>query len=155
MGKREFLHTLGLWYAIPMLAIRFHYAMLMALMERWDADTSMFLLPVEEMTVTLEDVYRILRLPIRGETMRYRYDHTKKNYRREKVYAMERVMLCETRGRIMVSWLLHPTDKVLLVRQLMITTLELVMCPNGHNTHMHGGLIYTIQAIERHGRVYS
>lgn len=45
--------------------------MLMVLMERWDVDTSTFLLPMGEMTITLEDVYNILHLPIRGETVRY------------------------------------------------------------------------------------
>lgn len=67
---------------MTMSAVRFHSVMLMALMERWDANTSTFLLPVGEMMVTLEDVYRILCLPIKGDTMRYRSDHTKEDYRR-------------------------------------------------------------------------
>lgn len=68
---------------------------------------------------------------------------------------MRRVICSEMRGHIMVSWLLHSIGKVPLVRRLMIATLALAMCPNGHDTHMHGGLIYNIQAIERHRRVYS
>lgn len=118
--------------------------MLMALMERWDADTSTFSLPMGEMTVTLEDVYRILCLPIRGETIRYRSNQTKEDYKREKIYVVGRLVHSKRRGRIMVSWLIHPIGEVPLVRQLMIATLALVVCPNGCGTHMHGGLIYTI-----------
>lgn len=65
------LHGVGFWDVMTMSVIRFHSIMLMVLMERWDADTSMFSLPMGEMRVTLEDVYRILHLPIRGETVRY------------------------------------------------------------------------------------
>lgn len=74
---------------------------------------------------------------------------------REQVYSMGRVIHSETRGDIMASWLLHPIDKVPLVRQFMIMTIALVVCPNGRDTHMHGGLIYAIRAMERHKRVYS
>ncbi|GLJ46852.1 hypothetical protein SUGI_0988330 [Cryptomeria japonica] len=81
--ERDFLHEVGLWDMMTMLAIQFHSTMLMASMERWDANTSMFLLPVGEMTVTLDDVDHILHLPIRGETMRYRRDWTEEDYRRE------------------------------------------------------------------------
>ncbi|KAH9304981.1 hypothetical protein KI387_009385, partial [Taxus chinensis] len=35
-----------------------------SLIERWDLRTNVFHLPTREMTITLEDVYRILRLPI-------------------------------------------------------------------------------------------
>ncbi|GLJ28680.1 hypothetical protein SUGI_0565110 [Cryptomeria japonica] len=73
-AERETLSIVGLWSMILMPAIRFHLAMLMALMERWDPDTCTFQLPVGEMTVTLEDVYRMLRLQIRGATVTYATD---------------------------------------------------------------------------------
>jgi len=41
--------------------------MLTALMERWDLNSNTFHLPIGELTVTLEDVYRITRLPIKGK----------------------------------------------------------------------------------------
>jgi len=41
--------------------------MLTALMERWDLNSNTFHLPTREMTIMLEDVYRITRLPIRGK----------------------------------------------------------------------------------------
>ena len=45
----------------------FHdHDMLIALMERWDLNYNTFHLPTDEITVTLEDVYRITRLPIKG-----------------------------------------------------------------------------------------
>ena len=43
--------------------------MLIALMERWDPNSNTFHLPIGEITVTLENVYRITRLPIRGKLM--------------------------------------------------------------------------------------
>jgi len=41
--------------------------MLTTLMERWDPNSNTFHLSMGEITVTLEDVYRITRLPIRGK----------------------------------------------------------------------------------------
>ena len=41
--------------------------MLIALMERWDLNTNTFHLPTREMIITLEDVYRITKLPIKGK----------------------------------------------------------------------------------------
>ncbi|GLJ50131.1 hypothetical protein SUGI_1066700 [Cryptomeria japonica] len=130
-AERDTLSIVGLWSMILMSAIRFHPAMLMALMERWDPDTCMFQLPVGEMTVTLEDVYRILRLPIRGATVTYATDRSVEDHQREQVYYIGRVMSSETRGRIMVSWLLHPTGEVPLMRRLMIAIIALAVCPNG------------------------
>jgi len=41
--------------------------MLIALMERWDPNSNTFHLPTGEISVTLEDVCKITRLPIRGK----------------------------------------------------------------------------------------
>lgn len=110
------LCTVGLWYVMRMSAIKFHFAMLMEMMERWNVDTSTFLLPMRDMIVSLKDVYHILHLLIRGETVRYQSNCTKEDYRREKIYVIGRVMLSEMRGHIMVNWLLHQTDEILLLR---------------------------------------
>ncbi|GLJ16451.1 hypothetical protein SUGI_0279940 [Cryptomeria japonica] len=82
-SERDTLSIVGLWYVILMPAIRFHPAMLMALMERWDPDTCTFHLPVGELTVTLEDVYHILHLPIRGATVTYATDWSAEDHQRE------------------------------------------------------------------------
>ncbi|KAH9300434.1 hypothetical protein KI387_003637, partial [Taxus chinensis] len=50
-------------------AIERDHSLMVALIERWDPATNVFHLPTGEMTVTLEDVYRILRLPIEGEAV--------------------------------------------------------------------------------------
>jgi len=45
----------------------FHdHDMLIALMERWDLNSNIFHLPTGKIIVTLEDIYKITRLPIRG-----------------------------------------------------------------------------------------
>ncbi|KAH9294131.1 hypothetical protein KI387_040665, partial [Taxus chinensis] len=41
--------------------------LLLALFERWDHVTGTFWLPTGEMTITLEDIHRILCLPVQGE----------------------------------------------------------------------------------------
>ncbi|XP_059064368.1 protein MAINTENANCE OF MERISTEMS-like [Cryptomeria japonica] len=60
------IDVIGLGYVAQMPNIRSHMAMLRALIERWRSETSTFHLPAGEMTMTLEDVYRIMRLSIRG-----------------------------------------------------------------------------------------
>ena len=43
--------------------------MVAVLCERWHSEIGTFHLPTSEMTVTLEDVYRVFRLPIQGTLM--------------------------------------------------------------------------------------
>ena len=45
------------------------HAMVCALCERWHTETGSFHLPVEEMTITLDDVYNLFHLPIQGRMM--------------------------------------------------------------------------------------
>ncbi|KAH9328853.1 hypothetical protein KI387_000961, partial [Taxus chinensis] len=45
------------------------HSLMVALIERWDPETNVFHLPTREMMVTLEDVYRILRLSIIGKVV--------------------------------------------------------------------------------------
>ncbi|RYQ90073.1 hypothetical protein Ahy_B09g096358 isoform C [Arachis hypogaea] len=47
--------------------IRGSHPLLAALVERWRPETHTFVLPVGEVTVTLEDVAHIFGLPIDGE----------------------------------------------------------------------------------------
>jgi hypothetical protein len=62
-----------------MPSMRYHDVMLMALLERWDANTSIFHLLFEEMIVELEDIHHILRLPNEGETIHIEKKHTQEN----------------------------------------------------------------------------
>jgi len=45
------------------------HAMIRALCERWHTETSSFHLPVGEMTITLDDVYNLLHIPIQGHML--------------------------------------------------------------------------------------
>lgn len=62
----QILAEAGLLHMMSYPTIKAHGAMLTALIERWDSVTSTFHLPTGEMTVTLEDVWWILRLSISG-----------------------------------------------------------------------------------------
>ncbi|KAH9293921.1 hypothetical protein KI387_040871 [Taxus chinensis] len=42
-------------------------SLILALLERWNPSTNTFWLPTGEMTITLEDVHHITRLPVRGD----------------------------------------------------------------------------------------
>lgn len=68
MGLRFILYVPKFWANMGLLT---------ALAERWHSETCMFHLPMGEMTVTLEDVYRILRIPIDGELIPYDQDGDK------------------------------------------------------------------------------
>ncbi|GLJ24294.1 hypothetical protein SUGI_0463500 [Cryptomeria japonica] len=56
--------------------------LLTTLAERWHSETCTFHLPMGEMIVTLEDVYRILRIPIDGELIPYDRDGDREALRR-------------------------------------------------------------------------
>lgn len=61
----------GLYEVMHMPVIRMNHGLITALAERWHSETCTFHLAQGEMTVTLEDVWRILRIPIRGELVTY------------------------------------------------------------------------------------
>lgn len=68
MGLRFILYVPEFWVNMGLLT---------ALAERWHSETCTFHLMMGEMTVTLEDVYRIPRIPIDGELIPYDRDGDK------------------------------------------------------------------------------
>ncbi|RYQ86711.1 hypothetical protein Ahy_B10g106348 isoform B [Arachis hypogaea] len=58
---------MGFYHVSRIGLIRGFYPLLAALVERWRPETHSFVLPVGEVTVTLEDVAHIFGLPIDGE----------------------------------------------------------------------------------------
>lgn len=60
------LHLVGRW---PRIWAR--TAMITALVERWDSRYNTFCLSIGEAIVTLLDVWRILKIPVRGVTPEY------------------------------------------------------------------------------------
>ena len=66
-SDRVLIAACGLHHALYWPLIRANCGLMIAIAERWHSETSTFHLPTGEITITLEDVYRILRLPINGE----------------------------------------------------------------------------------------
>lgn len=60
-----------LYDVMHMLVIWMYHGLITALVEHWHSETCMFHLAQGEMTVTLEDVWHILHIPIRGELVTY------------------------------------------------------------------------------------
>ncbi|XP_059070641.1 protein MAINTENANCE OF MERISTEMS-like [Cryptomeria japonica] len=68
------IEEMGLRHVLYVPEFRANMGLLTALAERWHSETCTFHLPMGEMTVTLEDVYRILHIPIDGELIPYDRD---------------------------------------------------------------------------------
>lgn len=65
--ERHALLDLGFFYVTYMPIIRENRGMLTILAEKWHFEASSFHLPIGEVIVIIEDVYKILGLPIQGE----------------------------------------------------------------------------------------
>ncbi|RWR97172.1 serine/threonine-protein phosphatase 7 long form [Cinnamomum micranthum f. kanehirae] len=62
----EYVRMSGLYHLAQMRWIRIDHALITGLVERWRPETNTFHLPIDEATVTLEDVAYIYGLPING-----------------------------------------------------------------------------------------
>ncbi|QHO31416.1 uncharacterized protein DS421_8g241420 [Arachis hypogaea] len=65
----NYLRATGFYHVSKIGVIRGFHPLLVALVERWRPETHTFVLPVGEVTVTLEDVAYIFGLPIDGEAV--------------------------------------------------------------------------------------
>lgn len=70
----EILSVVGLGFIGRWPWIRAHTSMMTTLMERWDSWTCKFHLSTREATITLLDVWRILKIPVRGMIPKYQID---------------------------------------------------------------------------------
>lgn len=61
----------GFTHLLDMSYIRVNHGMLNALVERFHSEHNTFHLPVGEMTITPEDIYRILRIMFVGDKIDY------------------------------------------------------------------------------------
>lgn len=68
---RVHLASCGFEYLIWLPKIRVNHGLLIDLIERFHSKTQTFHLPIGEITVTLEDVYKILRIPFHGQRLDY------------------------------------------------------------------------------------
>lgn len=68
---RDIIEACGLTSLIEMLEVCLNRGLLTVLAERWHSDMNTFHLPTGEVTVTPEDVYRIMRIPVMGEIVQF------------------------------------------------------------------------------------
>lgn len=68
----EVLAVVGLHFISRWPRIQSHTTMFITLVERWDSRYNTFHLPTGEVTMMLLDVWRILKIPIRGIILEYR-----------------------------------------------------------------------------------
>lgn len=82
LEDRAAIEAMGLRHVLYVPEFRVNMGLLTALAERWHSETCTFHLPMGEMTVTLEDVYRILWISIDGDLVPYDQDGDKDALRR-------------------------------------------------------------------------
>ncbi|KAH9293429.1 hypothetical protein KI387_041367, partial [Taxus chinensis] len=68
------LEVVGLGPVSRMPSIILDHNLLTVLAERWHSESQCFRLPTGEMTVTIEDVWWILRVPMMGMLIKYSFD---------------------------------------------------------------------------------
>ncbi|XP_057873905.2 protein MAIN-LIKE 1-like [Cryptomeria japonica] len=68
------IRHLGLYHVLHLREITTNRALITALVERWHFETCTFHLPTSEASITLEDVWRILHIPIHGDRVVYDHD---------------------------------------------------------------------------------
>lgn len=67
----DFVCVVRLYDMMYLPVIQMNHGLLIVLAERWHNETCSFHLVMGQMTVTLEDVWRILHIPIREELVTY------------------------------------------------------------------------------------
>lgn len=92
--EREILSVVGLGFINKWLRIKAHTTMMTALVERWDNRMCTFHLPRREASITLLDVWRILKIPIHGVIPEYRLDEAE--YYLHQVCKYDRLPMDET-----------------------------------------------------------
>lgn len=70
-AQRAHIEACGFGHLLQMLVIRVNHKLLSALVERFHSEHNTFHLPIGEMTITPEDVYKILRIPFSGRRVDY------------------------------------------------------------------------------------
>lgn len=68
---RAYIDLCGFTYLLEISDICVNHEMLTALVKHFHSEHNTFHLPVGEMTITPEDVYRILRIPFAGDKVDY------------------------------------------------------------------------------------
>jgi hypothetical protein len=133
--------------------MRYHNAMIMDLTKRWDIDMCTLHLSTGEM-ITLEDVHKILRVPVRGEMVHFQRDHSYAQIWENIEYCTRGPVHHEIMGLHMeLVWLLYAWS--LLVRWIMMFIVALVLISNDCGAHLEGGLVHIFTQMESHSTFYA
>lgn len=104
------LQQWGFWmFANPRTVMQNDVCLITALVERWRPETNTFHFTFGEMTVTLEDVYMLMGLPVIGEAVRLDFDvavsHAWLNVCRDLNLSVEQRKTAWDRGGVKLSFL--------------------------------------------------
>lgn len=99
-----------------MFEIMHNKGLLTTLAERWHNEHNTFHLPTGEISVTLEDVYRILHIPVTGELVQYDYQD------QVGIEACKVVFADESIGRGEIRWV----DMVMYYKALPVILASLI-----------------------------
>lgn len=84
---------MGLWFIAYIAPIHKHLGMMSKLAERWHNEKSSFHLSTGKATITLEDMWCILRLSIHGQRVIFDMEEGCNSYHR--VLTTEDIIICE------------------------------------------------------------
>lgn len=107
-----FVRHVGLYHVLHFPEVTTNKAMITTLVECWNSETCFFHLPIGEASITLEDVWHILHIPIHG--MRVIYDH------QVGIYGVCELRECieeelQIRGRYEIPWEVMDYDELTIV----------------------------------------
>ena len=70
-AERRLIRHCGLLCVLELPRFQMNRGLITVVTERWHSETNTFWLPQGEMTITLEDVYRLLQILTHGEIVYY------------------------------------------------------------------------------------
>ncbi|RYR55295.1 hypothetical protein Ahy_A06g030534 isoform B [Arachis hypogaea] len=109
---KNYLRATGFYHVSRIWVIKGFHPLLAALVERWRLETHTFVLPVGEITVTLEDVAHIFGLPIDGKPVSGWTDSSSDFVQSQSmaVFGREPVLSSNSKSYIKLGWVRRIRD---------------------------------------------